>query len=424
MSENAKLIIMVVALAGGLFAVARQFKVSRLSAYTIFYTGGISLLLGGYLASYFLAEKNYILKGDTTLLEPIYWDLMQFFAISTVMFFLQRKFKLTKEIQSGRILPISSRANRMCNIAAVFSAMFVLLIMISANMSEAPLLNIGRYSQLEMAEARDVFYRTGFLDLLKVPRYIVYYLIAPMFFFLRGIGVKITFVSLAVFFIASLLTLAKTMFVLLTLAYFAGRYFSDKKLRNVSYAMIINLLGFYFIVYATYLADASRGFFEVVEVYFLRIFSIPISLAALYAEYFPFEDGVRSSKYYTYFFGGHADAIAAMAFKIIFPFGAIDGNAPAGVIGSAYPNVPETLHWLFYLAVVLFVFVSSNLIAGIANRLVREMITALFGILSCFIFLTDPLTAINSYGLLYMVIFTCLIRYLKPHRLVKGYDNP
>jgi len=146
-----------------------------------------------------------------------------------------------------------------------------------------------------------------------------------------------------------------------------------------------------------------------------RIIQVPIDLSALYAETFHYESGLRSSFWYTLLFGGKKVPLPIYAFTILNP--SLDGNAPTGIIGSSYPNVPWYLHGIYYACFVGYIFLISEYILSIRHALFRLIINVVFGFGSWFILLTDPFTAMNSFGLLYIGALVVALRILvRGHR--------
>jgi hypothetical protein len=178
-------------------------------------------------------------------------------------------------------------------------------------------------------------------------------------------------------------------------------------------------VGTYLIVYATYLQDLSRGFLETLGYLSMRLTQVPIALCLLYAKVYTFEAGARVSKYYVHLLGGQVSPIANEISDLVAP--GTQGNAPAGILGSAFPNIPTSLHGVYFLFFIVYVFAVSRLALTIRIQALRILITILFGLLSWFILLTDPLTAMWTYGLLPLGLVTGLLGF--PRASVQGRDR-
>lgn len=383
------------------FLIYREFK-KGFSAYDIFYCGMIIFVLVGWLSSYFLVEKMYILEGNQELLNGILLDVTFFFIITSFFLVIQKKGR--KEIIHFDFL--KRNFNILINSLTLFTVLFCVIVIFSINLSKAPLVNIGNYNSSDMLYFRSLLYDTPLMNMLNVPRYIVYYMVIPLLFFLKGLRFNIPKIFLLLFLFTALLTLSKTMFILITFFYFIGRFLDSKKMSILIWYITISVTGYYLIVYFTYVMTIERSFIEIFEKLYIRLIATPISLSAIYADIFSYNDGFRSSIYYTYVFGGVFINIPIRAMQYISPIS--DGNAPTGIIGMAYPNLPMHLHWFYYLVFIIFVYIASYIFRFAQNQLIKITLIVLFGVLSWFLFFTDPLVALNSYGLLWIFIGTII----------------
>lgn len=377
------------------------------TAYNLFYLGMIVFLPVGWISSYVLADEMYLLNGDTSILNKLIVPICVFILISSIFLFLQKKSTRTNLKTLGKITAINKYVYVLYGLSAVFCVLLLLFI----NIKEAPLLNIGKYSVEEMGYYRDKLFQGTVVELLDVPRYIVFYMLIPICFFLKGMTYKIPNIIMGLFLFVALLTLSKTMFILNVFFYFIGKfYYTGKKISLIQLG-IVSAAGFYLIVYSTYYMDVKRDLFEVLKIFYIRMIPTPIALSSIYSEIFHFEQGLRSSQYYTYIFGGTFSSIPVMAMSYISPIS--DGNAPTGILGMAFPNIPLYFHWLYYSFFILFILVVSNLINYIENYYFKSIFTIMFGILSWFLFLTEPLVALNSYGLMYIAAAVLLYLLVK-----------
>lgn len=369
-----------------------------ITAYVLFYLGMIIFLLIGWISAYLLADEMYVLNGNRKILNNIIGDIILFFILSSIFLLLQKKYFKLNMLEFQKIqIPYN-----LINFIVYSTVIFCVLMLLLIDLKTAPLLNIGKYTYQDMVFYRNSLFSKGLIEYLNVPRYIVFYMVIPVIFLLRGMGYKISIASLFLFLFVSLLTLSKTMFILIVFFFYVGKLVYHQKKRYLLWMSIISIIGFYLIVFTTYYVDVRRGFFDVLKVFYIRLITTPIALSAIYADIFSFDQGIRSSEYYTYIFGGNYSPIPVLAMQHIVSTSS--GNAPTGIIGMAIPNIPKYLKWLYYLVFIFYVFSISYLINYIKNSYIKIIIMVVFGILSWFIFLTDPLVAFNSYGLLYIGI--------------------
>ena len=409
MTESHALIILFLVLIMSATFLSLMFKLRGVTAYNIFYVGVILFLIVGYGASFIWASEVPVLMGNEDLLFAIFLDVLVFWLISTVFLFVQTK--NGQGIRNKNIpLGIQLKLQRTGNLLTIFTSVFVMYVLLSIDLSIAPLLNIGTYTLEEMNFYRSVLFQVPIVQTTYVLQYALSYLVIPFLFLLKGLGLKINRLALVLFLFFSLLTLSKTFIVMILVFYFLGRFVNTgKKIKIIQMAIVVTGI-FFAIVYATYMVDVKRSFYDVTAILFIRMLLTPISLSAIYAEIFSFEDGLRRSSYYVMIFGGEVAPIATMAMKYVSAIST--GNAPTGIIGTAYPNIPKVAHYLYYTIFIVFVWFGSNLANGIRNYYFNISLTAAFGILAWFLFLTDPLTALSSYSLLYIFVFVVAIRVL------------
>lgn len=272
--------------------------------------------------------------------------------------------------------------------------------------SKAPLFNIGTYGLDQMAQARMDFYRPDFLVATNVLRYLVFYVICPVIFLQRGLGVRVPLLVLGILTFFGLMTLAKTFFVLNFSLWALGGFLRNGKLLPFMARVSVILGGFFWIVRSVYLSDLPRNFIEVMGVLFARIIQIPVVCSVLYAENFRFSDGIRTSFWYQIFFGGQVRDISG---DLMWVLAHRDGSAPAGIIGNCYPNIPPFIYPFYFGAVVLFVYAVSQGLARRRDNLFKVVMTIILGIISWFICTTDVLTVMNSYGFLYLSVLALLL---------------
>ncbi|MEK3978652.1 O-antigen polymerase [Psychrobacillus sp. FSL K6-2836] len=391
------------------------FRKKILTAFGLFYIGTIIFLLIGWLSAYFLAEEMYILNGNTEPLINIVPSIITFIIIVNLFWFFPH-FSSGNQMKNKQIntdVFINKNINFIVYSTFILTVFFLAII----NISDAPLFNIGKYTVTEMSYYRNEIFATGLISKLNVFRYIVLYLLIPLCFFIRAVGLKRIIIVDIVFIIFSALSLSKTAIILIIVFYFSGKYLKNRKLIDVLLAILSIVFAFYFIVYFTYYVDLQRSFGDVFKVLYIRLIATPIALSGLYSTFFEFHQGFRSSVYYTYLFGGEFVRIAVIAMQNISPTSG--GNAPTGLIGMAFPNIPKSYHWFYYLCVISYIYLFSNLIGLIKNYTIKHVFVFFLGILSWFFFLTDPLVALNSYGILYISGVVIIILLLQNKQFFK-----
>jgi len=277
--------------------------------------------------------------------------------------------------------------------------------------SRTPLWNIGRYGLDQMLQARTDMYRNGFLAATAVPRYLILYVLCPALFLQRGIGVRVPVPVLAVFTLFGLLPLAKTFFVLNFGLWALGGYVREGKLTRLLLRMGVVLGGYYWIVRSVYLLTFRRELWEVLLVLAARICQIPVMCAVFYAEKFRFEDQTRTSLVYRWLFGGH---IKDLSGDLMWVMTHRAGSAPAGIVGTCYPNLPPALYLPFFALVVAGLAWVSGRLASQADTLGKVVFTLILGIISWFLCAADLFVVLNSYGFLYLATVALLTG--KPRR--------
>jgi len=282
--------------------------------------------------------------------------------------------------------------------------------------SRAPLFNIGTYGVEEMLQARNGMYQNGFLAATAIPRYLVLYVVCPILFLQRGLGVRVPLLLLATFTLFGLLPLAKT-FLLLNYGLWAlGAYLRTGRLTQLLPRAGVVLCGYFWIVRSIYLATFSREPLEMLWVLLARVSQIPVMCAIFYANHFRFADRARSNGIYQLLFGGHVKNLSS---DMMWLLAHRDGSAPAGLIGSCYPNLPPALYLPFFALVVAGVAWVSARLAGQADTLGKAVFTLILGILSWLFCATDLFVVLNSYGFAYLAVVALLAG--KPRR---GLPNP
>ena len=295
----------------------------------------------------------------------------------------------------------------------------VIVILFSVVMSpfidwaSAPLFNIGYYSIGELGVARNELFEGGVLELLLVPRYIIFYMIFPVLFYSYGYGLRVPKVVLSIGCLFGLLTLAKTFIIINALCLFLGWWFRRGGFIPLVMAGIILPSTFYIVVFVSYMTEINRLFLEVFKVLLSRIIQVPIALVAVYKEIFYFDQGLRSSYWYTFIFGGEKVPIQQIAGHHLAPNAVVVPNAACGILGSAYPNIPMELHAIYFSVIIGAVALFSFFVSRLKNYPLRIAATIIMGLQSLFILLTDPLTVFNSYGLMWSAIFVfSIVGYL------------
>lgn len=393
------------------------YKINGITAYTIFYCGVILFLFVGYIGTILWSDDIPSLVGGTQIMYPIIPDILIFWGLATIFLFIQSKNK--GSVKEGIDTDTQRKLEKIGKAASYVTASFVLYVLLAINIESAPLMNIGTYTASQMAYFRSELYQVPIVQRTYVLQYVISYLVIPVLFLFKGLGMKINRLLLAIFLFFSVLSLSKTFVVIIIVFYFFGRFLNTGKKRKIIQMALCVAVVFYAIVYATYVVDVSRSFVDVTEILIIRTLFTPIALSGVYAEIFTFEQGLRRSEYYTWIFGGQIAPIASIAMNYVHPLS--DGNAPTGIIGMAYPNVPKIAHFVYYLVFIIFVWVTSNSINTFSNYYLNIALTGAFGIMSWFIFLTDPLSAMNSYGLLYIFAFVMVFSLLKNPKRRKRY---
>jgi len=386
-----------------------------LTAYGLFYLGAIIFLLIGWLSAFKMAEEMYILNGNVQPLLNIVPNIIVFFIIAT-MFWVLPHIRTNEKIKRAYLntnIFINKKTNYIVYITFSLTLFFLSIISIG----DAPLFNIGKYTVSEMSYYRNEIFSNGLVSKLNIIRYLLLYLLIPLSFFIRAIGLKRIVLIDLVLILFSALSLSKTAIVLVIVFYFSGKFLKNRKPKYILLAVFSIVMAFYFIVYFTYYVDVHRSFNDVFKVLYLRLIATPIALSALYSNIFDYHQGYRSSVYYTYIFGGEFARISVLAMQNIVPLSS--GNAPTGFIGTAYPNIPKTFHWFYYLVIVSYMYFFSNLIGLIRNYTLKYVFVFFLGILSWFFFLTEPLVVLNSYGIIYLSIAIIIVLIFPKKRFIK-----
>ncbi|WP_123807718.1 hypothetical protein [Abyssicoccus albus] len=391
-----------------------MFRKKIITILGIFFVGNIIFNNLGWLLAFYLKDKVYVLQGNEDLLINIIDDIYILNFILIFLLVIHPKTKLSMDKLQDYLLKVVSKDNFFISLITYSTVVVCLIFMIIIDLQSAPLFNIGQYTFSEMQHYRKEIFNTPLLQSLSVVRSLILYMITPLLFLKKGLGVKHNFFIDIVLITFSLLTLSKTAFILILFFYWMGKMLSNFSFKYVLYLIVSVSTAFYLIVYLTYYVDVQRDFYSVIEVLVIRLLASPIALCALYAELFSFNDGFRSSQYYTILFGGQAAQIPIIAMQHIDVNSR--GNAPAGIIGSAYPNIPLLLHWGYYLSFSTLIYIISIIGNNIKSIILGYLIIPLYGILTWFLYLTEPLVALNSYGILYLSILIIIIFLFQPKR--------
>lgn len=374
----------------------------NLGIFVLYHIGFWSLRFG---------EDLYFLVDTRARMEHIMTDIIIFTSIS--MFFLL--FLNSRGVRSkNNNLSSVSEKHRMERTMFMLSMIVILIFAIMSffiNWSAAPLFNIGTYDAEAMSIARHELYGGVVLGLLAVPRYIIFYVIFPVLFYSFGYGFRVPKVVLLIGLLFGLLTLAKTFIVINLLCLFLGWWFRRGGFIPLIMAGIVLPSVFYLVVFAKYMTDGNRLFLEVLKVLLGRTIQVPIALATVYKEIFFFEDGLRSSYWYTLIFGGEKAPIQQIAGNYLAPDAIFAPNAACGVLGAAYPNIPLELHVIYYFFIIGTVALSSFFVSRLKKYQLRIAATIIIGLQSIFILMTDPLTAFNSYGFIWSTILVLFIAF-------------
>lgn len=380
----------------------------------IFYIGHIIFNNIGWIIAYILIEKVYVIQGNYKMLENIIFEIYLLNSIIILLLILHAKTNLSVDRLKEEISIVVQKNSMLLSFLTIFTATICIVFFLMIDMGKAPLFNIGKYSFEEMKYYRQEIFNNDILKMLNVVKYLVLYVTIPLIYLKKGLGIKHNIIFDIIFITFSLLTLSKTAFTLILVFYWIGKYLSSSSIKYLIALFVSISLSFYLIVYATYYVDVRRDFQSVFEILIIRLLASPISLSALYSQVFSFEQGYRSSTYYALLFGGNVVQIPIIAMQNIDINS--KGNAPTGIIGSAFPNIPFMLHWLYYLIFGLYIFIISMISNKINNILLSYILVPLLGILTWFIYLTDPLVALNSYGIIYLSVVIIIIKLLQPKR--------
>jgi len=400
-----------------IFLLFVTYKVRGITVLWLFNFGIFVFYHVGFWSLKFQTKDIYFLSNTSESIEHIVPDIIIFTIIAICVFLIMD----SRGVKPTKIEYSKKEMFFIRNIILMLTAIIILIlvpILPFIDYSHAPLFNIGSFSAEEMAIYRRGLFQGPILELMNVPIYLLLYTISPTLLFFYGLGFHISKIVLFAVFSFGILTLAKTFFVLNMTCFFVGWWFKRGGLLPIIIAQIIIPTVFFVIVYCTYLTDTNRSFIEVYSVLLTRIIQVPIALTAVYKEIFYFNEGIRSSYWYTLFFGGVKVPIQQIAGYYLMPNAVIAPNAACGILGSAYPNVPKELHWLYFTSITIFIAFVSYVVSQIKNYAIRVVGTVIIGSQSLFILLTDPLVAFNSYGFLWSGLFVSF--YVYGMNLMKG----
>lgn len=356
----------------------------------------------------------YFLVNTSDRMEQIVPDIIIFTSISIFILLILNSRGVRskkKDLIAGSETHLMERIIYMLSIIVIsISAIMSLFI----NWASAPLFNIGTYGIEQLAVARSELFEGVVLELLAVPRYIMFYMIFPVLFYSYGFGIRVPKVVLFIGCLLGLLTLAKTFIVINLLCLFLGWWFRRGGFIPLIMAGIVLPSIFYIVVFVSYMTEVNRLFLEVFKVLLTRIIQVPIALVTVYKEIFYFDQGLRSSYWYTLIFGGDKVPIQQIAGHYLAPNAMVVPNAACGILGAAYPNIPLELHTAYFVMIIGGVALSSFFVSRLKNYSLRIAVTIIMGLQSLFILLTDPLTAFNSYGLMWSAICVFFIVYGLP----------
>lgn len=358
----------------------------------------------GWISAYYLAEDVYVLKGKVDLLQPIAPLIAGMFVITLVLAILSPKANGGRIDQSG-LNTVLVRNRGFFAVLEKVAIAFSILLLVTVDISNAPLFNWWHSNSAELLAARVAFYQeSSVMSALGVVRYLFQYALFPLLAFGRGIGLRVSWWSILLFVVIGLLTLAKTAFVFIVLGYVFGRAIRQQSVLPFIKGVVVITVAFVGIVAATYFLEGNRSLLDILYVFYLRLIVIPVSISAEYASIYAYSDGMRSSEWYVMFFGGEFTRLDLMACQINQGH---ECTMVSGIFGSLYPNVPDYLHWPYILAICFFVWGVSVFTASISRQLFRLLMTFFLGLSSAFFLLTDPLVALNTYGFLWgtLIIF-------------------
>lgn len=283
----------------------------------------------------------------------------------------------------------------------VFAIAMCVWVLMGVDLRAAPLLNIGTYTIKEMDYYRWTFFDNGLVARAAVLRYLAFYLGFPALGFFKGIGARVSWITIALTYFVVLLTLAKTGFILISVGILIGTYLRTRSIRSIAYWISIIIVGFFVVVWGKYATEISRSFVDVTNVLVIRSLAIPIVISGAYSEIYSYDMGLRSSEWYTYIVGGKFIILPQDACRRMV---GATCNMTTGIFGMAFPNIPRSLHWAYFALFQGVVFASSVLVSLIRDTSASRLIMIAVGFSSGFIFLTEPFTALNSYGFVYATI--------------------
>jgi hypothetical protein len=380
----------------------RQFKVNGITALNLFALGVLLILPGGAANIHLSPGVAYVVGGDAAVVDIIFPEVALLVLILCSALALQKG----AGVRPGMVMTPEQILRLPWQGIAAVVFLFLVFLALNVDWADAPLLNVGRATMEQLADSRDLFYSTPLLEATSVLRLLVFYTLGPALFFMRGLGARVPLLLLGFLVFFGILTLAKTFFLFNALFFVAGRYLATGKFREVFLGLGATAGCLFWIVKSTFKSVVDREFFEVLTLLGSRIIQVPVCLSAMYKQLYTFDDGIRSSVWYTRLWGGHVQDVPAASMELVLH---VPGQAPSGMVGSCYPNVPPWAYAPYFLFFVGFMYFVSGRASRIPNPLLRTMLILLVGFDGWFMLLTDPLAAMNSYGLLYMGIICVLL---------------
>ncbi len=373
-------------------------------------------------------EDIYFLTNIREHMEQVVPNLSVFLVISMLSLILLNREGVRSRhelLELGATLPYAKTIILFLS-ATVMVVCFIISLFI--DWGAAPLFNIGRYTPQEMALARGELFKGEVLELFSVPRYLVFYVILPILFLAYGLGIRVSKMLLMIGCVFGLLTLAKTFILVSLICLFVGWWFRRGGFVPLIIGGAVLPVTLYIVISMTYISVINRSIFEILNTILIRLVQVPIALVIVYKEIFYFDEGLRSSYWYTLIFGGVEAPIQQIAGHFLAPNAAQPPNAACGVLGVVYPNVPSELHFIYFAVIIGIVALSSSVVSKLKNLFLRVAATVILGLQSLFILLTDPLTAFNSYGFIWSTTFVALIVYgipfVRASLKTAGSENP
>jgi hypothetical protein len=116
-----------------------------------------------------------------------------------------------------------------------------------------------------------------------------------------------------------LLTLAKTFILVSLICLFVGWWFRRGGFVPLIIGGAVLPVTLYIVISMTYISVINRSIFEILNTILIRLVQVPIALVIVYKEIFYFDEGLRSSYWYTLIFGGVEAPIQQIAGHFLAP---------------------------------------------------------------------------------------------------------